>query len=159
MNIEKEYLTAEIENQFDSNIKTMNIEKEYLAEIENQIDSNIKIIDSIFSTIHSTFGLHREIANSLVQATETNIIPLVPMPLVPMPLVPIPLVPMPLVPMPLVPMPLVPMEQNCSTPKKIEDVEMKSNTEESSSLISISDEGILEYNNNWPILFPLAQQC
>ncbi|KAN0045605.1 hypothetical protein ACTA71_005983 [Dictyostelium dimigraforme] len=108
----------------------MNTENEYpAAEIESQIDSHIKIIDSIFSTILSTLGLHHEIANSLAQATETNI------------------------------KPLVSMEQNRNTQKKMKDVEMKSNTvEEGSSLISISNEGVLEYND-WPILFPLAQQC
>ncbi|KAM9987033.1 hypothetical protein ACTFIY_011444 [Dictyostelium cf. discoideum] len=107
----------------------MNTKKEYVAasaaaEIECQIDSNIKIIDSIFSNILSSLGLHHEIANSLSQAAETN------------------------------KKLLVEIEQNCSTQKEIDDYEM----EESSPLIGISDEGILE-NNPWPILYPLTQQC
>ncbi|KAM9962050.1 hypothetical protein ACTFIR_004932 [Dictyostelium discoideum] len=100
----------------------MNTKKEYVAasaaaEIECQIDSNIKIIDSIFSNILSSLGLHHEIANSLSQAAETN------------------------------KKLLVEIEQNY-------DYEM----EESSPLIGISDESILE-NNPWPILYPLTQQC
>ncbi|KAM9962061.1 hypothetical protein ACTFIR_004943 [Dictyostelium discoideum] len=108
----------------------MNTKKEYIAasaaaEIECQIDSNIKIIDSIFSNILSSLGLHHEIANSLSQAAaETN------------------------------KKLLVEVEQNCNTQKEIDDYEM----EESSPLIGISDESILE-NNPWPILYPLTQQC
>ncbi|KAM9989294.1 hypothetical protein ACTFIY_005354 [Dictyostelium cf. discoideum] len=78
----------------------MNTKKEYIAasaaaEIECQIDSNIIIIDSIYSNILSSFGLHREIANSLSQAAETN------------------------------KKHLVEIEQNCNTQKEIDDYEME----------------------------------